>query len=93
MGFFDYFRSTRNRNTASLAKERLQIIVAHERSSRHQRAADFIPQLKQELLDVVRKYVAVSPEQIKVHVDREDGCEVLELNILLSDDEAGDAKA
>ncbi len=34
MSLLDYFRSNKKQNTAQLAKERLQIIVAHERSSR-----------------------------------------------------------
>lgn len=55
MSLLDYFRSNKKQNTAQLAKERLQIIVAHERSSRG--GPDYLPQLKQDLLDVIRKYV------------------------------------
>lgn len=86
MGLFDYFRATRRTNTASVAKERLQIIVAHERGNR-QRNPSYLPALKRELLDVVRKYVAVEQDQIKVHLDRDGDYEVLELNILLPDDD------
>lgn len=86
MGFFDYFRSYRRTASAATAKERLQIIVAHERNHRR-RSADFIPQLRKELLDVVRKYVTIDQDQVKVHLDREGDCEVLELNIVLPDDE------
>lgn len=85
MGLFNYFRSTRS-SSAAVAKERLQIIVAHERGSRHS-SPDYLPILKKELLDVVRKYVAIDQDQIKVHLDREGDYEVLELNILLPDEE------
>ena len=56
MSFFDYFRSKKN-STASVAKERLQIIVAHERGQREQ--PDYLPQLQQELLQVIRKFSIV----------------------------------
>lgn len=80
MSFFDYFRSKKN-NTASVAKERLQIIVAHERGQREQ--PDYLPQLQQELLQVIRKYVQISDDMVQVEVDRNDHCSVLELNVTL----------
>jgi len=80
MSFFDYFRSTK-RATASVAKERLQIIVAHERTYRGQ--PDYLPQLEQEILQVIAKYVEVDKEDVQVQFDRNDDCAVLELNINL----------
>ncbi|HHW78422.1 MAG TPA: cell division topological specificity factor MinE [Xanthomonadaceae bacterium] len=85
MGLFDYFRSPPSKS-AALAKERLQIIVAHERGSRRS-SPDYLPALKKELLEVVRKYVPIDQSQVKVHLDREGGCEILELNITLPDEE------
>ncbi len=85
MGFLDFFRPVR-RGTAALAKERLQIIVAHERGGRRH-SPDYLPALKKEILEVVRKYVPVSQDQVKVHLDKKEDREVLELNITLSDDE------
>ncbi len=85
MGLFEsFFRAPPK--TAALAKERLQIIVAHERGSRRS-SPDYLPALKKELLEVVRKYVPIDQSQIKVHLDREGGYEVLELNITLPDEE------
>jgi cell division topological specificity factor len=79
----DYFRANKT-NSASLAKERLQIIVAHERSlNQNKRQQDYLPALQQEILAVVRKYVHVSEEQIKVSMDKSGDCEILELNIAL----------
>jgi cell division topological specificity factor len=86
MGLFENFFRTSSHKSAALAKERLQIIVAHERGSRRG-SPDYLPALKKELLEVVRKYVPVDQSQIKVHLDREGGYEVLELNITLPDEE------
>ncbi|MGC8121308.1 cell division topological specificity factor MinE [Marinobacter sp. VGCF2001] len=80
MSFFDYFRNKKT-STASVAKERLQIIVAHERGQREQ--PDYLPQLQQELLQVIRKYVQISDDMVQVEVDRNDHCSVLELNVTL----------
>ena len=67
-----------------VAKERLQIIVARERATRG--GPDYLPQLQEELLMVVRKYVEVDQDAINIQVDRESGCEILELNITLPDE-------
>jgi len=80
MSFLDYFKSNK-KNTASIAKERLQIIVAHERGKREQ--PDYLPQLQQEILDVIRKYVPVGQDQVQVQLDKSDDCSVLELNVTL----------
>ncbi|ARU55277.1 MAG: cell division topological specificity factor MinE [Pseudomonadales bacterium] len=80
MSFFDYFK-TKKKNTASIAKERLQIIVAHERTQRDQ--PDYLPQLQQEILNVIRKYVPIQDEDVQVQLDKNDSCSVLELNVTL----------
>ena len=80
MRIFDYFRNTK-KETASIAKERLQIIVAHERTQRNQ--PDYLPKLQQELLAVIRKYVEVGQDDIEVQIDKNGSCSVLELNITL----------
>jgi len=88
MRLFEYFRASRQRGTASVAKERLQIIVAHERHQRNQPALDYLPLLQKELLEVVRKYVPISEEQIKINLEKEGDYEILELNITLPDPES-----
>ncbi len=82
MSFLDYFKTSK-KNTASIAKERLQIIVAHERTKRDQ--PDYLPQLEQELLDVIRKYVPIDQDQVQVQLDKNDHCSILELNVTLPD--------
>jgi len=83
MGLLDYFRNARQ-PTAAIAKERLQILVAHERSERGK--PDYLPMLQKELLEVIRKYVNVDPESISVSMEQDDNREILELNIILPDD-------
>ncbi|MDP2366353.1 MAG: cell division topological specificity factor MinE [Ignavibacteria bacterium] len=82
MSLLDYFRSSKPK-TASLAKERLQILVAHERTYRHQ--PSYLPQLQKELLDVIRKYVNVEQDAISVNFEQDENQETLELNIVLPD--------
>jgi cell division topological specificity factor len=81
MGFLDYFK--RQPKTAAIAKDRLQIIVARERVTKN--APDYLPKLQQELLQVIAKYELIDLGQVSVNVDRSGDCEVLELNIVLSD--------
>ncbi|MDX1692307.1 MAG: cell division topological specificity factor MinE [Ketobacteraceae bacterium] len=83
MSFFDYFR-TKNKSTASVAKERLQIIVAHERTARNQ--PDYLPALQKDLMEVISKYVSIDEDQIAVSLDQNEDCAVLELNITLPED-------
>ncbi len=79
MGLLALFRS--KPSSARIAKERLRIIVAQERSTRD--APDFLPLLRRELLQVIHKYVNVDPEAVQVNLEREEGHEVLELSVAL----------
>ncbi|HEU0203154.1 MAG TPA: cell division topological specificity factor MinE [Burkholderiaceae bacterium] len=72
------------KKTATIAKERLQIILAHERSGRSHRA-DYLPALQRELLAVISKYVSVKPEEIKVNLERQENLDVLQVKIELPD--------
>jgi cell division topological specificity factor len=83
MSLLDYFRTTKP-SSASVAKERLQILVAHERSSRNR--PSYLPQLQKELLEVIRKYVNVDQDAISVNFEQDDDQEILELNIVLPDE-------
>lgn len=83
MSLLDYFRSTKP-SSASVAKERLQILVAHERAARNQ--PSYLPQLQKELLAVIQKYVHVDDDAISVNFEQDDSQETLELNIVLPDE-------
>jgi cell division topological specificity factor len=73
------------KKTATVAKERLQIILAHERSGRGGSRADYLPQLQQELVAVISKYVSIQPGDIKVHLEKQENLDVLEVKIELPD--------
>lgn len=68
--------------TAHLAKERLQLIIAHERDGGGS-SANFLPDLQRELIAVISKYVKVNPDDIRVSLEKQDRYEVLEVNIVL----------
>jgi cell division topological specificity factor len=80
MSIFDIFFA-RKPPTATIAKERLQIVLAHERVNRN--GPDFLPMLQRDLLDVVRKYIEVDEEVIKVQLGKQEGASVLEINVEL----------
>jgi cell division topological specificity factor len=85
MGLLSLFR--KSPPSANVAKERLRIIVAQERSARG--APDYLPMLQRELLEVIKKYVNVDPSAVQITVGREDGQEVLELSVSLAEAAGG----
>lgn len=88
MSILDYFRSSK-KNSADTAKERLQIIVAHQRSNRegHNNAHDVNLQvLKQRLIDVISDFLHIDENEFRVELERDQGRSVLELNVTLPDD-------
>jgi cell division topological specificity factor len=82
MGLFDYFRA--NRKSADVAKERLSILIACDRVQ--QDKPSFLPMLQKELLEVIQKYVNIDGKDFTVSLDKEEDCEILELNITLPDE-------
>ncbi|GGK09911.1 cell division topological specificity factor MinE [Luteimonas terricola] len=84
MGMFDFLKP--KKNTASIAKERLRIIVAQERSSRG--APDYLPLLQRELLEVIRKYVSVDVDAVKVDLIKDGDHDVLDISVALTDERA-----
>ncbi|MDO5069326.1 cell division topological specificity factor MinE [Neisseria sp. Dent CA1/247] len=71
----------RKPKTAAVARDRLQIIIAQERAK--EQAPDYLPTLQKELLDVLSKYVHVSLDDIRISQEKQNGMDVLELNITL----------
>jgi len=82
MSFLSFLLGEKKK-TASIAKDRLQIILAHERSGRNASEPDYLPQLQRELIAVISKYVHVNPGDIRVHLERQDNLDVLEVKIEL----------
>jgi cell division topological specificity factor len=81
MGLFDFLKV--KKNTASIAKERLRIIVAQERSSRG--APDYLPLLQRELLEVIRKYVSIDVDAVRVDLVKDGAHDVLDISVSLPD--------
>ena len=82
MGILDFLKR-RPEASANVAKERLRIIVAQERSTRG--APDYLPMTRNELLEVIKKYVQVDIEAISINLEHDSGHEVLELSVALPD--------
>ena len=80
MSLMDYFRKEQ-KSSASIAKERLQILVAHDRIS--SRGPDYLPKMQQELLAVIRKYIAIEDDKVQVNLEQQGTASVLELNVML----------
>ena len=80
MGLFDYF-SKKKPNSAQLAKERLQIVIAHERVDRG--GPDYLPQMRREIVSVIGKYVKIDEDAVNVQFERGTDCDILELNVAL----------
>jgi len=81
-GLLNYLRGN-EKKTASVAKERLQIILAHERAGRGTATPDYLPALQEELMAVIAKYIHIDRDSLKVQLDKHDQYDVLELNITL----------
>jgi cell division topological specificity factor len=82
MGILDFLKR-KPEPSAGVAKERLRIIVAQERSTRG--APDYLPLLRNELLEVIRKYVNVEVDAVNINLERDSGHEILELSVALPD--------
>ena len=80
MALFKLFSGKKN-TSAAAAKERLQILISHKRQNRQ--GPDFLPDLQRDILDVVKKYVAIRDDHVRVRLDRAGDASVLELNVTL----------
>lgn len=67
------------RRSAPVARERLQLLLAHERSARGQ--PDLLGVLREEILDVIRRHVAFEPDKVQIKMDRGKSVSTLEVDI------------
>lgn len=81
MRLLELFRINRQPASADTAKQRLQVIIAHERAAGP--TYEFLPLLQRELLEVIQKYVEVDAKRVKVDIEKGEGISVLEVNIEL----------
>ena len=78
--FSNYFSANKN-SSAALAKERLQIIVAHERKRRNE--PDYLPQMQQDIIEAISKYIEIDNDTLEVQMENKGTSSVLELNVTL----------
>lgn len=81
MSLRQLFRSEREASSAHIARDRLKIIVAHERMSRT--SHDFLPAMERDIIAVVQKYVQIAQEGIDIKLDTQEGFSTLEVNVQL----------
>lgn len=84
MSLFKTLFGGRQASSASVAKDRLSLIIARERGA-HSTALDFLPQMQQELLAVIAKYIKIDPDAVKVEMEKQGNLDLLEINIVLPD--------
>lgn len=68
--------------SAQTAKERLQIMLAHEKVG-NSTSPDFLPMLQRDILEVVRRHLEIGLDDVEVKMERSDDLSSLEINIEL----------
>jgi cell division topological specificity factor len=76
MRLFDFFRRPK---TAPVARERLQILLSHERTARGQ--PDLLGILREEILSAIAKHVTVEGDSVQVRMDRGATVSTLEIEL------------
>jgi len=79
MTMLNFLRWPRQSSSADTAKERLQILLQHERGDRS--GPDYLPLLQRDILEVVQKYMRVGRDDVDIKVERGDDLSTLEINI------------
>lgn len=79
MGLLDIF--VRKRGSAHIARERLSLVLAHERAERL--GNDVVARLKEELIAVICRHTAIDKDALSVTVEHRDSVEVLKVDIVL----------
>ena len=81
VGIFSFFRTSPPQRSADQAKERLQVLLALERNSTS--APSFLPQLQDDILKVIAKYVQIDNDKVLIEVERGPDVSMLDINIEL----------
>jgi cell division topological specificity factor len=75
MNLFNWF----SRGSAPIARERLQILLAHERNERHQ--PDLLGVLREEILTLISRHVSFDPDKVQIKMDRGKSVSTLAVDI------------
>ncbi len=86
----NWFAALAKRKSASVARERLQILLTHERVRRGQ--PDLLPILREEVLAVVARHVAVEPDKVQVRIERGKAVSLLEIDIEIPNPSSRDSR-
>ena len=89
MSFLQRILRGRQKNTASVAKERLQIIISHERSQR--KDPEYLLALKEEIVTVIAKYIKIDKSAVKVQLEHVGQNAILELNVTMPEKPLGES--
>ena len=81
MSMLSFFRRPRQASSADTAKERLQILLSHERTDRS--SPEFLPLLQRDILEVIERYMRVGGDSVDIKLERGDELSTLEINIEL----------
>ena len=76
-----FFRRPRQANSADTAKERLQILLSHERTDRS--SPEYLPLLQRDILEVIKRYMKVGGDSVDIKLERGEELSTLEINIEL----------
>ncbi|MEX1661919.1 cell division topological specificity factor MinE [Thioclava sp. 15-R06ZXC-3] len=80
MSLFGFSLKPRRPKSAQTAKDRLQILLAHERGSGSQEP-DYLPAMQNDILAVIRKYMKIEDDEVDIRMERRDDISSLEINI------------
>jgi cell division topological specificity factor len=69
----------RRRNSAPVARERLQVLLAHERAFAGQ--SDLLTVLQEEIIAVIAKHVSIERDRVQIKLDRGDPLSTLEIDV------------
>lgn len=89
MSLFGFTLRPRRANSAKTAKDRLQILLAHERRGGAD-TPDYLPDLQRDIIEAIRKYVKIGDDDVNVRMERGDDVSSLEINIELPEAEPKD---
>ena len=82
MSFFGFSLKSRRPSSAQTAKDRLQVLLAHERRGGSP-SPDYLPQLQSDIIAVIRKYVTVEDDGVDIRMENGQEVSSLEINIEL----------
>ena len=81
MGLFDSFFGRSTKTSAPVARDRLQILLAHERTGNDGDESDLLNKLHAEILEVIKRHIPVDQDKVQVKLDRGNSVSMLEIDI------------